>query len=88
MVEKTPIFDEMVTTDAGNRKTAAVQPKVAAATVGAGVGVALSTIVVWVIEATAVIDIPESVELAGGVVVTAGLSFLAGYFKRPSLNAS
>jgi hypothetical protein len=57
---------------------------VIAATVGAGVGVALGVITMWILEASLAIDIPEGVELSAGVVLTAALSFLAGYFKRPS----
>ena len=58
-------------------------PKVVSATVGAGVGTAVSVVGIYVIEAAARIDIPEGVELAIGVIVTAGLTFLSGYFKRP-----
>lgn len=58
------------------------QNKVWAATGGSVVGVAASTIIVWIVEASAKIDIPESVELAVPVVITAGLTFLAGYYKK------
>jgi len=58
------------------------QPKVVAATIGAGVGSAIGEIITWVVEASARIDIPDNVELAIGVVLTAGLAFLAGYFKK------
>lgn len=55
--------------------------KVVAATVGAGVGAALATIATWIVEASAAIDVPESVELALGVVLTAGIAFASGYIK-------
>lgn len=58
------------------------QPKVVAATAGAGVGAAISVVLVWVIEASAKIDIPEGVELAIPIIIGTGLTFLAGYFKR------
>lgn len=58
------------------------QPKVVAATIGAGVGSAVGEIIVWVVEASASIDIPSNVEFAIGVVLTAGLAFVGGYFKR------
>jgi len=58
------------------------QPKVVAATAGAGVGAALAVIAVWIAEASLGLDVPESVELSLGVVLTAGLSFLSGYMKR------
>jgi len=76
--------EKPVTTDANGVPTSAPQPKVVAATVGAGVGTALGVIGVWVVEASVGIDIPEGVELAVGVVLTAGLAFVGGYFKRPS----
>ena len=82
-----PVYEEPqkpVTTDADGQPTATPQPKVYAATVGAGVGTAISTIGIWIIEASAGIDIPAPVELSIGVVVTAGLAFLGGYLKRPS----
>lgn len=58
------------------------QPKVVAATVGAGVGSAVGEIITWIVEASASIDIPSNVELAIGVVLTAGLAFVSGYFKK------
>lgn len=59
-----------------------VNPKVTYATGGAAVGTALSTVAVWIVEATAAIDVPAAVELAFGVILTAGLTFAAGWFKR------
>lgn len=59
-----------------------INPKVTYATGGAAVGSAVSTVAVWIVEATARIDVPEQVELAFGVILTAGLAFLAGWAKR------
>lgn len=81
-----PVHEEPqkpVTTDAEGNPTQTPQPKVIAATVGAGVGTALGVIAVWAFEATTGTDVPEGVELAVGVVLTAGLAFVGGYFKRP-----
>lgn len=58
-----------------------INPKVTYATGGAAVGSAVSTVAVWVVEATAGIDVPEQVELALGVIIAAGLAFLAGWAK-------
>lgn len=81
----TPIFDnvddEYKDTDSMHLSKAP-QPKVVAATVGAGVGSAVGEIVVWIVEASAAIDIPANVELAIGVVLTAGLAFVGGYWKK------
>lgn len=79
---ETPIYDRVVNGETADKPSAAPQPKVVAATVGAGVGSALGEIIVWVVEASANIDIPANVELAVGVVLTAGLAFVSGYFKR------
>ena len=79
---------EAVTTDAAGVPTATPQPKVIAATVGAGVGAAASTILFYLIELWTATDVPEIVEGAGLVLVTAALGFVAGYVKRPSANAS
>lgn len=59
-----------------------INPKVTYATGGAAVGSAVSTVAVWIVEATAGLDVPEQVELALGVILTAGLAFLAGWAKR------
>lgn len=58
------------------------QPKVIAASIGAGVGYATGEIITYVIEATASIDIPANVEQAIGLVLTAGFAFLSGYVKK------
>ncbi len=78
----TPIYDnvENPATDPEPSKTP--QPKVVLATIGAGVGSAVGEIVTYTIETAANIDIPGNVELAIGVVLTAGFAFLAGYFKK------
>lgn len=59
-----------------------INPKVTYATGGAAVGSAISTVAVWIVEASAGLDVPEQVELAIGVILTAGLAFLAGWVKR------
>lgn len=58
------------------------QAKVVAATIGAGVGSAVGEITTWIVEASTGIDIPGNVELAVGVVFTAALAFVGGYWKR------
>lgn len=58
------------------------QAKVVGATVGAGVGSAIGEVVTWIVEASAGIDIPANVELAIGVILTAGLAFVGGYWTR------
>lgn len=73
----------LTTTDAAGEVTAKPTSKVVASTVGAGVGVALANIGVYVIETVAKIDIPEGVELSVGVVLTAGLAYLAGWATKP-----
>lgn len=75
---------EYVTTDEHGGVTDRPQPKVLAATAGAGVGAAISTIAVYLIETLGKIDMPEAVDGAILVLVSAGVAFLAGYIKRPS----
>lgn len=77
-----------VTTDDKGQPTAAPQPKVVAATVGAGVGTAVGTVVNYLIELLSGVDLPDVVEGAILVLAAAGISFLAGYVKRPSPTAS
>jgi RsiW-degrading membrane proteinase PrsW (M82 family) len=60
----------------------APQPKVVAATIGAGVGFAVGEVATYIIETAAGIDIPTNVEQAIGLILTAGLSFIAGYVKK------
>jgi len=75
---------ENVTTDEVGRPTSEPQPKVLAATAGAGVGAAVSTLAIYLIETLGKIDLPEAVEGATLVLVSAGIAFLAGWVKRPS----
>lgn len=73
-----------VTTDAEGEPTATPQPKVIAATAGAGVGAALSTIGVYTFESLSGVDLPTTVEGAVLVLITTACTFAAGYIKRPS----
>lgn len=73
-----------ITTDEAGLPTSRPQPKVVAATAGAGVGAALSTIAVYVIESFGGVDLPSTVEVAGAVLITAAVTFAAGWLKRPS----
>lgn len=73
-----------VTTDETGIPTKEPQPKVIAATAGAGVGAALSTIIIYLIESLGRIELPEAVQGAALVLVSAGIAFLAGWVKRPS----
>jgi len=75
---------EYVTTDEHGGVTSKPQPKVLAATAGAGVGAAISTIAVYLIESLGKFDMPEAVDGAILVLVSAGVAFAAGYIKRPS----
>lgn len=78
----TPIFDSMNTPNESEPVDNTPRPKVIAATAGAGVGSALATITVWIVNATTNVVVPEGVELALGIVLTAGLAFVGGYWKR------
>ena len=73
-----------ITTDASGQPTAQPQPKVLAATAGAGVGAAVTTLAIYLIEALGRIDLPDAVEGAALVLISAGVGFLAGYIKAPS----
>lgn len=77
-------MNENVTTDEVGRATSTPQPKVVASTVGAGVGAAVSTIAIYLIETLGKVDLPDAVEGAALVLISAGVAFLAGYVKRPS----
>lgn len=77
----TPIYDSNVNKPAES-ESKVPNAKVVSATVGAGVGSALATIIVWVVNVSTGVDVPEAVELASGVVLTAGLAFVGGYWKR------
>lgn len=76
----TPIYDEL--NSHPEPVSAKPQPKVVAATVGAGVGSAVATIVVWIVNISAAVEVPEGVELALGIVLTAALAFVGGYWKK------
>lgn len=58
------------------------QPKVIAATGGSVVGVALTTVLVYVIETAGKFDIPVAVEGAGAILITAAITFASGYVKK------
>ena len=73
-----------VTTDEFGVPTSKPQSKVIASTAGAGVGAAITTIAVYLIETLGKVEIPEAVEGAGLVLISAGIAFLAGYIKRPT----
>lgn len=73
-----------VTTDEKGLPTSQPQPKVIAATAGAGVGAAVSTLAVYLIETLGKIDLPDVVEGAVLTLISAGVAFLAGYIKRPT----
>lgn len=72
-----------VTLNEDGEYTNAPQPKVIAATSGAGVGAAVATLVVWIVEITTGIDVPALVEGATAVLTAAGLGFAAGWIERP-----
>lgn len=73
-----------VTTDETGTPTKTPQPKVVAATVGAVVGGAISTIAIYVFEAASRVDLPQAVEGAVLTLITAAVAFAAGWIKRPS----
>ncbi|WP_194383103.1 hypothetical protein [Microbacterium luteum] len=77
-------MNENVTTDEHGNPTGKPQPKVLAATAGAGVGGAVSTIGIYLIETLGGVDLPVAVEGATLTLVTAGVAYLAGWIKRPS----
>lgn len=73
-----------VTTDENGVPTSEPQPKVLAATAGAGVGAAVSTLAIYLVETLGKVDLPDAVEGAVLVLISAGVAFLAGYIKRPT----
>lgn len=73
-----------ITTDETGTPTSKPQPKVVAAAAGAGVGGAITTIGIYLIESLGGIDLPTAVEGAALILVSAGVSYLAGWIKRPS----
>lgn len=72
-----------MTADENGVPTDAPAPKVLSAAIGAGAGAAVTTIGVWIFESATGIDIPALVEGAILTLATLGVSFLAGYVKRP-----
>lgn len=65
-------------------QTDATARKVVGSTAGASVGAALSTILIWIAEAHwPGVDLPETVEIAATTLVTAFLTYMAGYHTRP-----
>ena len=76
--------EKRVTTDEHGAVTSQPQPKVIAATAGAGLGAAVSTIAIYLIETLGKIDLPDVVEGAALTIISAGGAILAGYIKRPS----
>lgn len=61
-----------------------LSPKVTASVGGGGAGVAISTILVWLLTSNGV-DVPEPVATAIGSLITAGLASIAAYRKRDYL---
>lgn len=61
-----------------------LSPKVTASVGGGGAGVAISTILVWLLTSNGV-DVPEPVASAIGALITAGLASIAAYRKRDYL---
>ena len=57
-----------------------VSPKVSAAAGGGGLGVAVATILVWILTANGV-DVPEPAATAIGAVISSALAAAAGYLK-------
>ena len=58
-----------------------LSPKVTAAAGGGGLGVAVATILVWILTANGV-DVPEPAATAIGAVISSALAAAAGYLKR------
>lgn len=81
-VEPTPIYDNIGKIPDKERSAYTPDAKVVAATVGAGVGAAVSTVTIWILETATAIDIPTEVENASVILFTAALTFVAGYFKK------
>lgn len=61
-----------------------VSPKVTASAGGGGAGIAISTILVWLLTSNGV-EVPEPVATAIGALITAGLASAAAYMKRDDL---
>lgn len=69
-------------TRADARTANKINPKVSYAAGGAAVGSAIATVAVWIVEASARIEVPSEVELAAGVIVASALAFASGWIKR------
>lgn len=53
--------------------------KSTAAFLSGGVGSAVSTILIWIINNYSTTPIPDSVQLAIGVIITAGIAYISTY---------
>lgn len=63
------------------RTNNSINPKVAAASAGGGVGVALAEVSVYLLETAGGVDIPTGIEASLTILLTAALAFIAGYAK-------
>lgn len=61
-----------------------ISPKVAASAGGGGAGLALSTVLVWLLTSNG-IEVPDPVAAAIGALITAGLASAAAYLQRDRL---
>ena len=61
-----------------------ISPKVTASAGGGGAGLALSTILAWLLTSNGV-EVPEPVAAAIGALITAGLASAAAYLQRDRL---
>lgn len=67
--------------------TTPVSPKVTAAAGGGGLGVAVATILVWILTANGV-EVPEPAATAIGAVISAALAAGAGYLRRDPMRSA
>lgn len=72
-----------LTVDENGYPTPKTSPKVIATASGASVGAALATVVVWGIEFTTKVDLPDVVEGSISVIFVAAIGWAAGYIKKP-----
>lgn len=68
------------------RPTLQPSSKVTAATSGSAVGTALAQIALWMLTTYGKVQIPEDIRTCALIVTTAGLTYLAGWLARPSVN--
>ena len=68
------------------RRTLQPSSKVTAATSGSAVGMALAQIGLWLLSTYGKVQIPEDIRTCVLIVSTAGLTYLAGWLARPSVN--